>query len=79
MDCRVRESSSAATPRSAREQHPRTCEALASDAGSTVSIESIGGWQGAELRAAYFRSTGPCPASTIQRGGDREVVVECSP
>jgi hypothetical protein len=57
----------------------RVCEALASDVGSTVSIGSIGGWQGAELRAAYFRSTGPCPASTIQRGGDREVVVECSP
>ena len=57
----------------------RVCEALASDVGSTVSIESVGGWQGAELRAAYFRSTGPCPASTLQRGGNREVVVVCSP
>ena len=32
----------------------RVCEALASDVGSTVRVESVGGWQGAELRAAYF-------------------------
>ena len=83
VDCPLRESDSAATPKSAAGRCPRVPSSGERGGQHRGELRVLGGGSEqrheCQARCRTHLTTCRCPASTLQRGGDREVVVVCSP